>query len=58
MLGHASPAMTLDVYADLFDDDLEILSKALNDARENSDVGRMWARDGSTDAKVIRIPRG
>jgi hypothetical protein len=50
--------MTLDVYADLFEDDLEILSKALNDARANSDVGRMWARDGSTDAKVVQIPRG
>jgi hypothetical protein len=34
----AAAAMTLDVHADLFDDDLEILSKALNDARANSDV--------------------
>jgi len=58
MLGHASAAMTLDVYADLFDDDLEILSKALNDARANSDVGKMWARDDSRDVKVVRIPRG
>jgi hypothetical protein len=33
--------MTLDVYADLFDDDLETLSKALNDARANSDVGKV-----------------
>jgi integrase len=33
MLGHASAAMTLDVYADLFDDDLEAVATALHDAR-------------------------
>jgi integrase len=33
MLGHASAAMTLDIYADLFDDDLEAVATALNDAR-------------------------
>lgn len=38
MLGHASAAMTLDVYADLFDDDLDAVSKALNDAVTNSNV--------------------
>jgi integrase len=32
-LGHASAAMTLDIYADLFDDDLEAVASALNDAR-------------------------
>ena len=31
MLGHASAAMTLDVYADLFDDDLDAVATALND---------------------------
>jgi integrase len=30
MLGHASAAMTLDVYADLFDDDLDAVAEALN----------------------------
>jgi integrase len=30
MLGHASAAMTLDVYADLFDDDLDAVAVALN----------------------------
>ncbi|UFS61234.1 tyrosine-type recombinase/integrase [Subtercola endophyticus] len=30
MLGHASAAMTLDVYADLFDDDLDAVATALN----------------------------
>lgn len=32
MLGHASAAMTLDVYADLFDDDLEALTARLDEA--------------------------
>lgn len=34
MLGHASAAMTLDVYADLFDDDLEAVAKAMSAARK------------------------
>lgn len=38
MLGHASAAMTLDVYAALFDDDLEAVASALHDAR-TLDVG-------------------
>ena len=36
MLGHASAAMTLDVYADLFDDDLDNVSASLNAARATS----------------------
>ena len=32
MLGHASAAMTLDTYADLFDDDLDDVATRLNDA--------------------------
>jgi integrase len=46
MLGHASAAMTLDVYADLFDDDLEAVATALHDARSRENVGKMWARGG------------
>ncbi|WP_137843814.1 site-specific integrase [Microbacterium sp. 2FI] len=33
MLGHASAAMTLDVYADLFDDDLDAVAAAMTAAR-------------------------
>jgi integrase len=33
MLGHASAAMILDTYADLFDDDLDLVAGAFNDAR-------------------------
>jgi integrase len=37
MLGHASAAMTLDVYADLFDSDLDTVAES---------VGKMWAARG------------
>jgi len=43
MLGHASTAMTLDVYADLFDEDLDAVAKRLDDAAATSVVGEMWA---------------
>jgi hypothetical protein len=46
MLGHASAAMTLDIYADLFDDDLEAVATALDQARSREIVGKMWARCG------------
>lgn len=44
MLGHASAAMTLDVYADLFDDDLTAVAEKLDES-----VGKMWAREVSMD---------
>lgn len=42
MLGHASAAMTLDIYADLFDDDLDDVSARLDDAATKSVVGFLW----------------
>ncbi|MGQ0842533.1 MAG: tyrosine-type recombinase/integrase [Sporichthyaceae bacterium] len=33
MLGHAKPSMTLDVYSDLFDEDLDALAERLADSR-------------------------
>jgi hypothetical protein len=39
MLGHSSAAMRLDVYADLFDDDLSGVADRLDRT-----VGKMWAR--------------
>jgi len=50
MLGHASASMTLDTYADLFDDDLDGVAVALNDQAMNSNVGKMWARSLGSDA--------
>lgn len=38
MLGHASAAMTLDVYADLFDDDLDAVATALDQAKRGTIV--------------------
>ena len=45
MLGHASAAMTLDVYSDLFDDDLNAVADALDQARSKVNV----STDVSTD---------
>ena len=39
MLSHASAAMTLDVYADLFDSDLDTVAES---------VGNLWARAGQS----------
>jgi hypothetical protein len=36
--------MTLDIYTDLFDDDLEAVAVALDRARSRESVGRTWAR--------------
>lgn len=47
MLGHSSAAMTLDVYADLFDADLDSVSDALDHAVSTASVGKMWARPES-----------
>ena len=40
MLGHKSAAMTLDIYTDLFDDDLESVAMALNQARSEAVVSK------------------
>jgi len=39
MLGHSSAAMTLDTYADLFDDDLDAVAVALDAARTRAQSG-------------------
>ena len=46
MLGHASAAMTLDRYSDLFDEDLTVVAQALNRARELK-CGQNVGGDGS-----------
>ena len=42
MLGHASAAMTLDTYADLFEDDLDNVSERMDAVRAESIVGFSW----------------
>jgi hypothetical protein len=57
MLGHASAAMTLDIYADLFDDDLEAVVAALDQARSREVVGKLWARGGQGAAsESVDVP--
>lgn len=57
MLGHASAAMTLDVYAALFDDDLGALAERMDAAATahgarttKARVGTVWARGSSGDS--------
>jgi integrase len=45
MLGHASAAMTLDTYADLFDDDLNAVGARLNDAALASKSIQSWVEE-------------
>ena len=47
MLGHASAAMTLDTYADLFDDDMTDVAVRMNEAATASVVSTTWPRDAS-----------
>lgn len=49
MLGHASAAMTLDQYADLFDEDLDVLADKLEAKRQSS----LEDADGERDLRVI-----
>jgi hypothetical protein len=43
MLGHARASMTLDTYAELFDDDVESVAIALNKDALTAIVGKTWA---------------
>jgi integrase len=54
MLGHASAAMTLDVYSGLFDDDLTALADRLDAAAQaaaEARVGAVWAPSRSDDPR-------
>jgi integrase len=52
MLGHASAAMTLDVYSDLFDDDLDAVAEALDQRARSTSVGKMWANSASAKTMI------
>ena len=43
MLGHTSAKVTLDTYADLFDDDLDAVAVTLNQQYSPQSVGKVWA---------------
>jgi len=44
MLGHKSAKITLDTYADLFDDDLDAVGITLNSRYSRESVAKMWPR--------------
>jgi hypothetical protein len=54
MLGRASAAMTLDIHADVFDDDLTAVSDRIDAAYERSSRGKMWASHVSSPARTER----
>jgi hypothetical protein len=43
MLGHKSAKVTLDTYADLFDDDLDAVAVTLHARYSSQKLGKMWA---------------
>ena len=45
MLGNVSAAMTLDVYTDLFDEDLETVADRLDEGLTRSNVAQLWAAE-------------
>jgi site-specific recombinase XerC len=56
MLDHASAAMTLDGYADLFDDDLDAVADGLNKATASANVGKLWAQSVCETMTLSRNP--
>jgi integrase len=57
MLGHAKASMTLDVYADLFDDDLEAVGERLDAVARAASVGKVWATGTMADLDGHRTGR-
>jgi hypothetical protein len=53
MLGHASAAMTLDVYAGLFGDDLDAVATRLDEAVAARDSG--YLRTGGMHARIVDL---
>ena len=51
MLGHASAAVTLDVYSDLFDSDLDAVSEALDHAIRRASVVTVLSRPETDEAR-------
>ncbi|HTX94346.1 MAG TPA: tyrosine-type recombinase/integrase [Mycobacterium sp.] len=51
MLGHTSAKVTLDTYADLFDDDLDTVAVTLHARYSPENVGKVWAPEGDANAQ-------
>ncbi len=56
MLGHTSAKMTLDTYADLFDDDLDEVAVTLHAQYSPEHVGKTWAHRGDDNAQQTGTP--
>jgi integrase len=57
MLGHAKASMTLDVYADLFDDDLDSVAESLDAAIVKASSAAIAAVSGGSPAPPV-LPQG
>ena len=55
MLGDASAAMTLDTYADLFDDDLDAVAIALDHAKRKSNAVKLQPEGDSAGPDRLSI---
>jgi hypothetical protein len=49
MLRHKSAKITLDTYADLFDDDLDAVAVTLHARYSRPSVGKVWAKGAADD---------
>lgn len=52
MLGHTSAKITLDTYADLFDDDLDAVAVTLHARYSPENVGTRWSRRRPANVKL------
>lgn len=52
MLGHEKASMTLDVYSDLFDGDLDLVAERLDEVRSRGSADFMRTKDAS---EVLRL---
>lgn len=55
MLGHASAAMTLDVYAGLFGDDLDAVADRLDEAAAQARADYLRTQAGSADVLPLEL---
>jgi len=56
MLGHASAAMTLDTYADVFDDDLDAVAAALDRAKASAPVAKVLPKHVAPTKRGLETP--
>ncbi len=55
MLGHATAAMTLDLYGHLFDDDLSGVTDALGKAIERAAVSLRYESENTNEGELLEI---